>query len=306
MKVLILGTSGQVGTELMRAAWPQGTELVGLARPDVDMARPETVEAAVAAHAPDLVVNATAYTAVDKAESDQETAFAVNRDGPARLAASCAACGIPLIHISTDYVFDGTKPAPYAEDDPVAPLGVYGASKEAGEAAVRAALPQHVILRTSWVYAAHGANFVKTMLRFGREREEMRVVADQHGAPTAAADIAAAIVTIAERIAAGSGADGVPTGVPGDIPWGTYHFTGAGETTWHGFAERIFQRLEAATGRRPRLQAITTADYPTPARRPANSRLDCARIRSAFGIEAPRWEDSLDRVLDELLSPTAS
>jgi len=301
MKVLILGTSGQVGTELMRAAWPQGTELVGLARPDVDMARPETVEAAVAAHAPGLVVNATAYTAVDKAESDRETAFAVNRDGPARLAASCAACGIPLIHISTDYVFDGTKAAPYAEDDPVAPLGVYGASKEAGEAAVRAALPQHVILRTSWVYAAHGANFVKTMLRFGREREEMRVVADQHGAPTADAAIAAAIVTIEERIAAGSGGS-----VPGSVPWGTYHFTGAGETTWHGFAERIFQRLEAATGRRPRLQAIATADYPTPARRPANSRLDCARIRSAFGIEAPRWEDSLDRVLDELLSPTAS
>ncbi|MCW2240848.1 dTDP-4-dehydrorhamnose reductase [Azospirillum canadense] len=299
MKILILGTSGQVGTELMRAAWPQGTELVGLARPDVDMARLETVEAAVAEHAPDLVVNATAYTAVDKAESDRDAAFAVNRDGPARLAAACAARGVPLIHISTDYVFDGTKPAPYTEDDPVAPLGAYGASKEAGEAAVRAALPQHVILRTSWVYAAHGANFVKTMLRFGRERDEMRVVADQHGAPTAAADIAAAIVAIAGRIAAGRN-EGA------DVPWGTYHFTGTGETTWHGFAERIFQRLEAATGRRPRLQAITTADYPTPARRPANSRLDCARIRTAFGIEAPRWEDSLDRVLDVLLSSPAS
>ena len=296
MKVLVLGTSGQVGTELMRAAWPTGTELVGLARPDVDMARPETVEAAVAAHAPDLVVNATAYTAVDKAESDREAAFAVNRDGPARLAAACAAGGAALIHISTDYVFDGTKPSPYTENDPVAPLGAYGASKEAGEAAVRAALPQHVILRTSWVYAAHGANFVKTMLRFGREREEMRVVADQHGAPTAAFDIAAAIVAIAARIAAGGG----------DVPWGTYHFTGTGETTWHGFAERVFQRLEAATGRRPRLLAIATADYPTPARRPANSRLECARIRTAFGIEAPRWEDSLDRVLDELLSPTVS
>lgn len=296
MKVLVLGTSGQVGTELMRAAWPTGTELVGLARPDVDMARPETVEAAVAQHAPDLVVNATAYTAVDKAESDRDAAFAVNRDGPGRLAAACAARGVPLIHISTDYVFDGTKPAPYTEHDPVAPLGVYGASKEAGEAAVRAVLPQHVILRTSWVYAAHGANFVKTMLRFGREREEMRVVADQHGAPTAAFDIAAAIVAIAARIAAGDG----------NVPWGTYHFTGTGETTWHGFAERIFQRLEAATGRRPRLLAIATADYPTPARRPANSRLDVTRIRAAFGIEAPRWEDSLDRVLDELLSSPAS
>lgn len=295
MKILILGTSGQVGTELMRAAWPPGTELVGLARPEVDMARPETVAAAVAEHAPALVVNATAYTAVDKAEGDREAAFAVNRDGPARLAAACAARGAALIHISTDYVFDGTKPAPYTEDDPVAPLGAYGASKEAGEAAVRAALPRHVILRTSWVYAVHGANFVKTMLRFGREREEMRVVADQHGAPTAASDIAAAIVAIAGRISAGN-----------DVPWGTYHFTGTGETTWHGFAERVFQRLEAATGRRPRLLAIATADYPTPARRPANSRLDCTRIRTAFGVAAPRWEDSLDRVLDELLSTPAS
>lgn len=298
MKVLILGTSGQVGTELMRAAWPQDTELVGLARPDVDMARPETVEAAVAGHAPDLVVNATAYTAVDKAESDRDAAFAVNRDGPGRLAAACAARGVPLIHISTDYVFDGTKPAPYTEEDPVAPLGAYGASKEAGEAAVRAACPRHVILRTSWVYAAHGANFVRTMLRLGAEREEMRVVADQHGAPTAASDIAAAIVTIAGRIAEAKGGR--------DVPWGTYHFTGTGETTWHGFAERIFRRLKTATGRRPRLQAIATADYPTPARRPANSRLDCARIRTAFGIEAPRWEDSLDRVLDELLFSPAS
>lgn len=299
MKILILGSSGQVGTALMQAAWPQGSELVGLARPEVDMARPETLQEAVAAHAPDLVVNATAYTAVDKAESDREAAFAVNRDGPGLLAAACAARGVPLVHISTDYVFDGTKPEPYREEDPVAPLGVYGASKEAGEAAVRAALAQHVILRTSWVYAAHGANFVKTMLRFGREREEMRVVADQHGAPTAASDIAAAIVTIAGRICAEAAA-----GKAG--PWGTYHFTGTGETSWCGFAERIFQRLEAATGRRPRLQAIATADYPTPARRPANSRLDCTRIRTVFGIQAPRWEDSLDRVLDELLSSPAS
>lgn len=296
MKVLILGTSGQVGDALMRAPWPRGTALVGLARPDIDMLRPETIDASVAAHAPGLVVNATAYTAVDKAESDRDAAFAINRDGPARLAAACAVRGIPLVHVSTDYVFDGSKPSPYTEDDPVCPLGAYGASKEAGEAAVRAALEQHVILRTSWVYAAHGANFVKTMLRLGREREELGVVADQHGAPTAAADIAAAIVTIAGRIA--SDPDGNPDGI-----WGTYHFAGAGATTWHGFAERIFQRLERETGRRPRLKAIGTADYPTPARRPANSRLDCAKIRAVFGIEAPRWEDSLERVLDALLAP---
>jgi dTDP-4-dehydrorhamnose reductase len=295
MKVLVLGTSGQVGTETMQAAWPTGTVLVGLARPDFDMAVPGTIDAAVAAHAPDLVVNATAYTAVDKAESERDAAFAINRDGPARLAARCAERGAALIHISTDYVFDGTKPTPYREDDPVCPISVYGESKEAGEAGVRAANPRHVILRTSWVYAAHGANFVKTMLRLGREREELGVVADQAGAPTAAADIAAAIVSIAQRIA-GSG---------DDIPWGTYHFTGAGATTWHGFADRIFQRLEQAEGRRPRLRAIATRDYPTPARRPANSRLDCTRIGTAFDLMAPAWEDSLDRVLDRLLNPAA-
>ncbi len=293
MRVLVLGTSGQVGSETMRAAWDPDTVLVGLARPGVDMAAPGTIDAALEAHAPDLVVNATAYTAVDKAESEPEAAFAINRDGPARLAARCAERGAALIHLSTDYVFDGSKPVPYREDDPVCPIGVYGASKEAGEAAVRAAAPRHVILRTSWVYAAHGANFVKTMLRLGRERDELGVVADQTGAPTAAADIADAIVTIAKQIA-GSG----------DAAWGTYHFTGAGATTWHGFADRIFQRLEQAEGRRPRLRAIATSDYPTPARRPANSRLDCARVRAAFGVAAPAWEDSLDRVLDDLLAPS--
>ncbi|CAO3439886.1 dTDP-4-dehydrorhamnose reductase [Azospirillum doebereinerae] len=290
---MVLGTTGQVGDALMRAAWPVGVALTGLSRPAIDMARPETIDAAIAAHAPDLVVNATAYTAVDKAESEREAVFAVNRDGPARLAARCAGRGAALIHLSTDYVFDGSKPTPYTEDDPVCPISVYGASKEAGEAGVRAALPRHVILRTSWVYAAHGANFVKTMLRLGRERDELGVVADQTGAPTAAADIAAAIARIAQRVAQ----------APQDAAWGTYHFTGAGATTWHGFADRIFQRLEAAEGRRPRLRAITTADYPTPARRPANSRLDCARVRSAFGVETPAWEDSLDRVLDLLLAP---
>ena len=226
MKVLVLGTSGQVGDALMRASWLAGTTLAGLARPALDMADPASIDRAMAENAPDLVVNATAYTAVDKAESDRDAAFAVNRDGPARLAALCAARGVPLIHISTDYVFDGTKPAPYAENDPVDPVNVYGASKEAGEAAVRAALPRHVILRTSWVYAAHGANFVKTMLRLGRERPELGVVADQTGAPTAAADIAAAIVAIAGRIEAARSENRLD-----DVPWGTYHLTGAGETT---------------------------------------------------------------------------
>jgi dTDP-4-dehydrorhamnose reductase len=292
MKVLVLGTPGQLGHALMHASWPAGTELAGEAYPDFDMGRPGDVEAAVERHAPGLVVNATAYTAVDKAETERAAAWAINADGVGRLAAACAGRGIPLIHVSTDYVFDGTKDGAYVEDDPVCPVSVYGASKAAGEIAVRAGCRQHVILRTSWVYAAHGANFVKTMLRFGAEREEMRVVADQHGAPTAAEDLAEAIVRIAARIQEG----------PETAPWGTYHCTGAGVTSWHGFAERIFQRLERQTGRRPRLTAITTADYPTPASRPANSRLDGSRLKAAFGIALPPWEESLDRVLDALLA----
>lgn len=292
MNILVLGASGQVGHALMRACWPDGARVVGLARPAVDLADPDSIDRAVAEHAPDLVVNATAYTAVDKAESEREAAFAINRDGPAHLATACAARGAALIHISTDYVFDGTKPAPYVEDDPVAPVNAYGASKEAGEAAVRATTPRHVILRTSWVYAAHGANFVKTMLRLGRERAELSVVADQTGAPTSADDIAAAITRIAARI----------QDQPDDVPWGTYHLTGAGETTWFGFAERIFERLAREEGRRPAVKPIATADYPTPARRPINSRLDGSRLRAAFGVEPPDWADSLDRVLDELFS----
>lgn len=292
MKILVLGSNGQLGFELMRAVWAPGDDVVGLPYPEFDVTRLGDVETAVAAHVPDLVVNATAHTAVDKAEGEADLAFAINRDGPAAMAAACAAREIPLIHVSTDYVFDGTKPAPYVEDDPVAPLGVYGASKAAGEEAVRAGTSRHVILRTSWVYSAYGNNFVKTMLRFGQERDEMRVVADQTGGPTAASDLAAAIVHIADRIAAGEG----------DVLWGTYHLTGTGITTWHGFAERIFQRLEKRIGKRPRLIAIETKDYPTPARRPANSRLDCTKARERLGVVAPPWEVSLDRVLDELFT----
>ncbi|MCM8738684.1 dTDP-4-dehydrorhamnose reductase [Azospirillum sp. A1-3] len=291
MKVLVLGSNGQLGFELMRAIWAPGTDVVGLPYPDFDVTRPGDVEKAVATHAPDLLVNATAHTAVDKAESEVDLSFAINRDGPGAMAAACAKRGIPFIHVSTDYVFDGTKGGVYSEDDPINPLGVYGASKAAGEAAVRAATPQHVILRTSWVYSAYGNNFVKTMLRLGQERDEMRVVADQHGSPTAAADLAAAIVQVADTIKK-----------TGSAAWGTYHLTGSGYTTWHDFAERIFQRLDERTGKRPRLVAINTADYPTPARRPANSRLDCSRAKQMLGISCPPWQDSLDHVLDELFT----
>ena len=291
MKVLVLGAGGQLGTELMRAPWSAEMVVVGVAYPDFDLTRDGDVGRMMAEHAPDLLINATAHTAVDKAESEPELAFRLNRDGPAEMAAACAARGIPLIHVSTDYVFDGSKSTPYTEDDPVRPVSVYGASKAAGEAAVRTALSRHQIFRTSWVYAAHRAKFVKTMLSDGAEREEMRVVADQHGAPTSAADLAAAIVTVAGRIRT----------APEAVAWGTYHLTGGGATTWHGFAERIFQRMEERAGKRPRLTAIETKDYPTPARRPANSRLECTCARERLGISCPPWEESLDRVLDELL-----
>lgn len=292
MKVLVLGTNGQLGFELMRAIWPAGFEVAGLPYPEFDATRPGDVERVVAEHAPDLLINATAHTAVDKAESEPDLAFAINRDAPGAMAAACEARGIPLIHVSTDYVFDGSKPEPYVEDDPTNPLGIYGASKAAGEEAVRAGTGRHIVLRTSWVYSAYGNNFVKTMLRLGAEREEMRVVADQTGAPTAAADLAAAITHAAGRIAAEEG----------EALWGTYHLTGGGVTTWHGFAEHIFQRLEQRTGKRPRLTAIGTADYPTPARRPANSRLDCTRAKERLGFVAPPWQESVDRVIDELFT----
>ncbi len=296
MKVLILGAQGQVGFELMRAAWPAGTRLAGCARPEVDLTRPDTVTAAFAALAPDLVINAAAYTAVDRAESEPELAFAVNRDGPAMLAALCAERGLPLLHISTDYVFDGRKEGLYNEADPICPLNVYGAGKAAGEAAVRAGLAHHVILRTSWVYGVHGQNFVATMLRLGRTREELGVVDDQFGAPTAASEIAAALVRIARRVVAPAQ----------DVPWGTYHFTGAGFTSWCGFAEVIFQHQERITGRRPRVRAIPTRDYPTPALRPTNSRLDCRRGEAAFGLVRPPWQDSLAPVVSALLSPAGA
>lgn len=291
-RVLVLGAGGQLGFELTRATWPEGVSVVAVARPDVDLTHPESVRAAVERVDPGVVVNAAAHTAVDRAEREPDAAFAVNRDGPALLAEICAARDAALIHVSTDYVFDGAKATPYVEDDPVGPINVYGASKEAGERAVRARLERHVILRTSWVHGVHGANFVKTMLRLGRERDEVGVVADQRGAPTAAADLAGVVTRIVGRLAAGA-----------PIPWGTYHFSNTGETTWFAFAERVFRRLEAVEGHRPRSRAIATADYPTPARRPAGSRLDCARIRAALDLDIPTWEDGVDRVLDELLGP---
>jgi dTDP-4-dehydrorhamnose reductase len=288
MKLLVLGSGGQVGRELGRLAWPAGYDITAHDRDRIDITRPEAVAAAMARERPDIVINAAAYTAVDRAESERDAAWAGNCTGPANLAAACHEARIPLVHLSTDYVFDGTKIGAYQEDDPVNPLGVYGESKEAGDRAVRGALSQHVILRTAWVYSAHGSNFVKTMLRLAGERPVLRVVADQTGSPTSAADIAAAIGAIVRQIAAGN------------TDWGTYNFAGGGAVSWHGFAEAIFELAAPWRGPPPLVEAIATADYPTPARRPANSALDCSRIGATFGIVPRPWRAALAEVIREL------
>ena len=294
--VLVIGRSGQVASELARAVWPAGLEVCCRGRESFDLADAAGTSALVREHRPALIVNAAAYTAVDRAETESAAAYALNRDGPAALAVAAAALGVPLIHLSTDYVFDGTKSSPYLEDDPIAPLGVYGASKAAGEQAVRERCPAHVILRTAWVYSPFGANFVRTMLRLGGERPEVGVVADQVGCPTAAAGIAAAIVPIAGRLA-GAGA------APGDPRFGTFHLCGAGATSWHGFAAAIFEQAAALGAPMPRLKAITTADYPTPARRPARSVLATGRIGEVYGVALRPWPEALGECLRELLSP---
>lgn len=233
---------------------------------------------------PQIVINAAAYTAVDRAEAEPERAGLLNCEAPRAMASACSTIGAALIHLSTDYVFDGSNPNAYREEDPVGPLSVYGRSKADGETAVRASIQQHVILRTSWVFAAHGNNFVRTMLRLGDERPEIRVVDDQFGSPTAACDIASAIASIVAAIRAKKGV------------WGTFHFTSAQSTTWYGFAKAIL----VASRQRAKLVPITTADYKTPARRPLNSVLDCGRILRDYGIPQPLWQESLARVLTEL------
>jgi dTDP-4-dehydrorhamnose reductase len=287
--ILVFGR-GQVGEALAEKAAVAGLPLTALPHGEADIADPADVAEALDRIRPAFLVNAAAYTAVDKAESEPEAARRANEAGPRVLAEAAARRGIPLLHISTDYVFDGTKQGAYVEDDLVAPLGVYGATKLAGEEAVRAALPEHVILRTAWVYGRHGRNFLKTMLKLAAERPELRVVADQHGSPTSADDIATAILRVAE--AAGKGR----------ARWGTYHFAGTGETTWHGFAGRIVAEQALVTGRRPPVIAIATAEYPTPARRPANSVLDSGRFAAVFGYRAGPWEEETRRIVQALLS----
>jgi dTDP-4-dehydrorhamnose reductase len=277
--ILVFGETGQVARELALQA-----PVTTLSRAQADLMDPAACAAAIHAHRPRAVINAAAWTAVDKAEAEEEAATTINADAPAAMARACADMGIPLVQISTDYVFDGTGTAPWAPDALTAPLGAYGRSKLKGEEAVRAAGCPHVILRTSWVFSAHGANFVKTMLRLGAERPILRVVADQVGGPTPAAAIAAACLTIADRLVAAPGLSG------------THHFAGTPDTTWADFARAIMQQA----GLPAQVEGIATADYPTPARRPANSRLDCSALARDFGISRPDWRAGLADVLATL------
>jgi dTDP-4-dehydrorhamnose reductase len=287
-RILVTGRGGQLATGLADALPAQGFEAHLVGQPDFEFDQPHTVAAAFEAAAPDAVVNCAAWTAVDAAEDDEPAAFRANALGPALVAAHCAARGIPLVQVSTDYVYDGLKGAPYVESDAPNPLGAYGRTKLAGEWAALAGNPQTLVIRTAWVFAPMGGNFVRTMLRLGAERRELRVVADQQGSPTAAPDLADAIAGVLARVRA--------TGWQ-DRYRGVFHATGTGFTTWHAFAEAIF----AASGKpAPVLHAIGTADYPTKAVRPADGRLDGARLRETFGVSLPRWEDGLARVMRAL------
>ena len=287
MKTLVIGTSGQLGRALGAAA----PGFTGLGREALDLADAAGAEAAVVGHGPDLVINAAAYTAVDRAESDAGTAFAVNRDGVAALARGAARIGAALLHVSTDYVFDGSKAGAWVEEDAANPLGVYGASKLAGEVAARGANPRTLILRTSWLYSPWRRNFVTTMLGLA-DRERLTVVDDQFGTPTSAQDLAAAIVVIAPRLA----------GLPAESPlWGVYHHAGRGTTSWAGFAREIFTQAAGKLVQRvPEIVPIPASDYPAAAPRPANSALDCTAFERDFGVETVDWRRALARVIDRI------
>jgi dTDP-4-dehydrorhamnose reductase len=283
IRILVFGQTGQVATELARQATPD-IAMTCIGRDRADLGDPAACAALITASDADVVINAAAYTAVDKAESEEPLATTINGTAPGAMARACAARGIPFLHVSTDYVFDGTGTQPWQPDDATGPLGAYGRSKLAGEQAVRAAAGPHAILRTSWVFSAHGANFVKTMLRLGAAREKLTIVADQIGGPTSAADIAAALITMARAFHAGQGTTG------------TYHFSGTPDVSWANFAREIF----AQSGLSCQVEDIPTSAYPTPARRPANSRMDCTTLTRDYAIDRPDWNRSLSRVLSDL------
>jgi len=291
MRILVTGTNGQVDTSLQALA---GTlpdiELIRIGLPGADLSRPQTLAAHVLAVRPDVIVSSAAYTAVDKAESEPELAQVVNGDGPGELARLAAQLNVPILHLSTDYVFAGDKATPYTEEDKPAPASVYGRTKLSGEAQIAAATPNHVILRTAWVYSPYGNNFVKTMLRLGETRDEINVVADQQGCPTYAPQIARGLIHVARRVTAD--ADPALRGV--------FNLTGQGETSWAGFAEAIFAGAAARGGKAVRVNPIPSSQYPTPAKRPGNSRLSGAKLQAVYGLELDPWRTSLGQCLDAL------
>lgn len=288
MKILVTGANGQVGYYLHKLLAEAKQDFVALTRNDLDISDADAVNAVIARETPDIIINAAAHTAVDKAEQERELAYAINRDGPLNLARAAKNIGAAIFHISTDYVFAGDAKGTYNEDDKTAPQGVYGQSKLDGEQAVIAANEKHIILRTAWVFGEHGNNFVKTMIRLGRARGTLGIVADQEGGPTYARDIAQALLTIAAHYAEGKA-----------TPWGIYHYSGLPHISWFGFAQAIFAEVAQAgiyEKSVPQLNAITTADYPTPAKRPANSKLDCSKLEHAFGIAPSNWQAALKNI----------
>ena len=300
MKILVLGAAGQVGSEIDAALTSVSESLkvdcptiINMNRDDCDVGDPSAIEAVIDEHQPDWVINATAYTAVDQAESEPDLAHQINSLAPKILAECCSRMGARLIHISTDYVFSGEGDEPFTEESATQPLGVYGATKLAGEAAIKQALSAHIILRTSWVFGAQGKNFVKTMLKLSASRDEISVVADQFGAPTSARAIAETIASIVFSMS---------KAMPEDNRWGTYHFSGYPFTTWAAFAETVFLQAKdvGLISNAPQVTPITTAEYPTPAARPLNSRLDCSKIAAEFGISPDDWKSSLGIMLESL------
>ncbi len=292
MRVAVTGQNGQVALAMLERA-PQGVSVMTLGRPGLDLEQLASIAPALAASRPDVIVNAAAFTAVDLAESQEETALLVNGAAAGEVARAAAALGVPVIQISTDYVFDGRLGRPYREDDPVGPLSAYGRSKLAGERAVAAATGNHAILRTAWVYSPFGKNFVKTMLRLSESRDEVAVVADQAGSPTSALDIADGIFAVARQLLRHPGDERLR---------GIFHMAARGEAVWADVAEAIFARRKAQGGAPVRVRRITTAEYPTPARRPANSRLDCAKLETFHHVRLPQWQDALSLCVSRLLT----
>lgn len=292
MRLVVTGREGQVARSLVERGSAREVEIVCLGRPEIDLAGPaDAIIDAIKGAAPDVIVSAAAYTQVDKAEGDPDLAFAVNAEGPRAIARAASELGVPLIHLSTDYVFDGTKATPYVEGDPTGPTGVYGASKLAGEEAVLAGHSDSAVLRTAWVYSPFGANFVKTMLRLAGDRDEVSVVADQRGSPTSALDIADGVLSVAANLLSAQDAE----------LRGIFHMVGAGEASWADFAEAIFAISAKLGGPAARVKRIPTAEYPTPAKRPANSRLDTGRFERVHGVRLPEWRQSLKEVVARLL-----